>query len=127
TVDMGAEVNPENPLVELTAEPNASSEDLSGASSTENQPSVGNPATGEMESIFPPDLRDKILALNAELNKLGLPIGFATLDDKPDNVSWADYNIYKALGILFTTIAITLGAQFWFDLLRMLTNRGSGK
>jgi hypothetical protein len=80
-----------------------------------------------------------------DLNKLGLPIGFACLSPliqndagrglkqmladcyaqarKQDSGAW----VLKAIGWLITGLAVALGAPFWFDLLNKLVNlRGSG-
>ncbi|MCB9299327.1 MAG: hypothetical protein H6566_01690 [Lewinellaceae bacterium] len=48
------------------------------------------------------------------------------------NVVWSEVTVYdaliKALGWIVTALAISLGAPFWFDLLRKLVNlRSSGK
>lgn len=69
-----------------------------------------------------------------ELLSLGLPIGWvwnpsdAQADDpraRPDGGSeW----ILKAMGLLFTVAALTMGAPFWFDTLkRFVTIRSAGK
>jgi hypothetical protein len=39
---------------------------------------------------------------------------------------WLQIWFLKALGLLLTTIALTQGAPFWFDLLRRLTRGGNG-
>jgi hypothetical protein len=80
-----------------------------------------------------------------DLNKMGLPIGFACLSPlmqsdagrglqqmlsdcyaqarKQDSGAW----VLKAIGWLITGLAVALGAPFWFDLLNKLVNlRGSG-
>jgi hypothetical protein len=55
------------------------------------------------------------------LSKSSLPIGWGTLPT--DAVGW----FKKVLGLLITTLAISLGAPFWFDLLKNLANlRSSG-
>jgi hypothetical protein len=46
-----------------------------------------------------------------QLGKLGLPLGWRSLP--VGLVAWAS----KIAGLLFTTIALSLGAPFWFDLL----------
>jgi hypothetical protein len=55
------------------------------------------------------------------LSGIGLPLGWGHLPNTPDG--WA----LKAAGILITTIAVSLGAPFWFDFLQKFSNpRSSG-
>lgn len=55
------------------------------------------------------------------LSKTGLPIGWNAFPS--DIAAW----IRKVLGLLITTLAVSLGAPFWFDLLKNLANlRSSG-
>lgn len=67
--------------------------------------------------------------LKGELSELGLPIGWSAQDGDPRSVpsnfvGW----VAKLLGVLFTALAVALGAPFWFDLLNRLVNlRSSGK
>ncbi len=71
---------------------------------------------------------DKILLMRIkqvreQIQKLQLPIGWAKMSDDPRAVpaslpSW----LAKILGILFTTIAVSLGAPFWFDVLNKFVN-----
>jgi hypothetical protein len=57
----------------------------------------------------------------ALLSKSGLPIGWGTLPT--DLGGW----FRKVLGLLITTLAISLGAPFWFDILKNVANlRSSG-
>lgn len=74
----------------------------------------------------------RITELRGELEHLGLPIGWLKASDDyvdprevpTDAQGW----FYKILGLLLTTIAVSLGAPFWFDLLNKLVNlRGTGK
>jgi hypothetical protein len=88
---------------------------------------------------------DKVRYVRGEINKLGLPIGWAHAPDKGDGkykddkgnfvqaLYEKDLKIYsadprrfpddgyswflKVLGILFTALAVSQGAPFWFDLL----------
>ena len=58
---------------------------------------------------------------NNLLQKSGFPLGWGALPE--DLVGW----IKKVLGLLITTLAVSLGAPFWFDLLRNIANlRSSG-
>ena len=67
--------------------------------------------------------------LSGELLDLRLPIGWSTQGGVArsvpgDFVGW----VVKLLGVLFTALAVALGAPFWFDLLNRLVNlRLSGK
>lgn len=46
----------------------------------------------------------------------------------PDPLSQAQWWFVKFLGLLFTALAVSLGAPFWFDMLNKFVNlRGSGK
>jgi hypothetical protein len=55
-----------------------------------------------------------------EVRKLGIPLGW---DKAPEGTAW----ISKILGILLTTLAMSLGAPFWFDMLKKAVNiRSSG-
>ena len=58
---------------------------------------------------------------NDLLQKQGFPLGWGALPT--DIVGW----LKKILGLLITTLAVSLGAPFWFDLLRNIANlRSSG-
>jgi hypothetical protein len=73
-------------------------------------------------------LEKEVEDLREGLEQLGFPIGWKfgvtlaedprALPDDDDTLNW----IYKILGILITTVAISLGAPFWFDLLRKLVS-----
>jgi hypothetical protein len=59
-----------------------------------------------------------LCALESEMQPL--PLGWTAL---PTGVNW----LWKVLGLILTTIALTLGAPFWFDLLKQFVNlRGTG-
>ena len=58
-------------------------------------------------------------SIKAELDATKLPLGW---ENKPGN--W----VIKILGLLFTALAVSLGAPFWFDMLNKLVNlRSVGK
>jgi hypothetical protein len=67
----------------------------------------------------------------SEYNALGLPIGWgrANLPSEDATTGAAlQYWISKVLGLLMTALAISLGAPFWFDVLRNVsTIRSSGR
>ena len=60
-----------------------------------------------------------------DVSELGIPFGWFT-DDKFTPYS-GDQNWYgKAIGLFLTTIAVSLGAQFWFDAVGRLIGLKSG-
>ena len=67
----------------------------------------------------PPPLPET-LKQQRQLETLGLPLGWQpeNLLASNDVVRW----FTKLLGILVTTVAVSLGAPFWFDLLNKLVN-----
>lgn len=80
----------------------------SGSQATTPPPPVGNKDKAEI---------DKNIAKIEKAFKMGLPLGWA---------SWEDFKArmdpYKFLGILLTAFLLTLGSNFWFDLLNRLIN-----
>jgi hypothetical protein len=67
----------------------------------------------------------------SQLDSLGLPIGWILSSEKPDDPRLVPKNfwawIYKILGLLCTVLAVSLGAPFWFDVLKRIVNmRSSG-
>lgn len=66
--------------------------------------------------------------LQDDLNQINVPLGYSSKRGdpryiNPDPAGW----LLKALGLLLTTIALSLGAPFWFDLLNNVVNlRQSG-
>jgi hypothetical protein len=61
-----------------------------------------------------------IANITAEISKLGLPIGWPDPQWNPD--AWQLGLLRKIFGLLLTTLAISLGAPFWFDLLGRVIN-----
>jgi len=57
--------------------------------------------------------------IEERLGDLGLPLGWRSLPRSA--TTWAS----KITGLLFTTIALSLGAPFWFDLLSRFVGVGS--
>jgi hypothetical protein len=57
--------------------------------------------------------------IEERLGDLGLPLGWRSLPGSA--AAWAS----KIAGLLFTTIALSLGAPFWFDLLSRFVGVGS--
>ncbi len=71
----------------------------------------------------------EVSELRDELSGLKLPIGWSGDTGVPNRMpgnfgGW----VVKLLGVLFTALAVSLGASFWFDLLCKIVNlRASGK
>ena len=75
------------------------------------------------------DVSSRIPALRAELDQLALPIGWSSEGVNNPRVAPDDLRgwVVKIVGILFTGVAVSLGAPFWFDLLNKFVNlRGGG-
>jgi hypothetical protein len=96
---------------------------------------TGTDAEAQAKAAF-----EKVIDVRGEINKLGLPIGWVYKPDRSDDKyrdnqalydkDLADYGkdprrfpeggynwLLKVLGILFTALAVSQGAPFWFDLL----------
>jgi hypothetical protein len=62
--------------------------------------------------------------IQQELNSLAFPLGWSPPSAVPTSV---DAWLSKIVGLLVTTVAVSLGAPFWFDLLNRITDlRSSG-
>jgi len=64
-------------------------------------------------------LGDDLDVIEERLGGLGLPLGWSTAPE--GFVAWSA----KFAGLLFTTVALSLGAPFWFDLLNRFMGVGS--
>jgi hypothetical protein len=63
-----------------------------------------------------------------ETDELGIPIGWADSFPKGDRLHDAWIILINAVGLGMTAVALTLGAPFWFDLLKKVANiRAAGK
>ncbi|MBI4786253.1 MAG: hypothetical protein HY782_04310 [Chloroflexi bacterium] len=84
---------------------------LTVAAATAPTPATGTPST-----------EVAVIKQNVDqLSKLGLPLGWSALPE--DASGWAK----KVIGLLITTLAVSLGAPFWFDVLKNFSNlRSSG-
>jgi hypothetical protein len=70
-------------------------------------------------SIGPADLKESLKQLQKridEMSELQLPLGWS-METLPKNANW----FWKIVGLIFTSLAISLGAPFWFDLLNRIT------
>lgn len=81
------------------------------------------------------DAADKLAAtiddvkelIDGELNAVKAPLGLGWKQFDYSNATWYDWLI-KALGWTVTALAISLGAPFWFDILKKLVNiRSAGQ
>ena len=73
-----------------------------------------NQESGETAAVTPASVK-KIEESVARLEKLGLPLGWKNLPEDWDLGT-------KALGLLLSTLAISLGAPFWFDVLKKVAS-----
>jgi len=110
---------------------------VAAAQETAKEPPPEIDEAAGIEGAPPPSPTDsnapltRITQLREELQQLQLPIGWSRRDGDPRQVpdprdiqGW----FMKVLGLLFTTIAVSLGAPFWFDTLSKLINiRAAGK
>lgn len=71
-------------------------------------------------------LRQIGVLIDQEIDQASAPLGLGWKDVAIANMTWADWAM-KVLGWIVTALAVSLGAPFWFDLLKKLVNiRGSG-
>jgi hypothetical protein len=75
----------------------------------------------------PEDIKEaleKFKAQLSEVKKLNIPIGWSTAKLPQGGGQW----FWKIIGLVLTTLAVSLGAPFWFDLLNKVTRlRVSGE
>jgi len=81
---------------------------------TAAQETVQQPLPGDSLSFS-----ERIDSAQAELDKLQLPIGWTDTARIPHKAK--DF-VYKIFGWLLTAFALSLGAPFWFDVLKKLVN-----
>jgi hypothetical protein len=63
-----------------------------------------------------------------EVDKLGIPLGWGSFPDSDGALDWLKIVLLNILGLGMTAVALTLGAPFWFDLLKKVANiRSAGK
>lgn len=110
---------------------------IAAAQETAKQPPPEIPGPAAGEGVTAPRTTEskapltRITQLREELQQLQLPIGWSwgkgdsrRVPDPNDIQGW----FMKVLGLLFTTVAVSLGAPFWFDMLNKLINiRAAGK
>jgi len=84
---------------------------------------VPSPVPGSPVEVTEARLKQLGLTID-ELNGLGLPVGWPD-HSGPKGFSWW---LLKAMGLLLTAGAASLGAPFWFDVLnRFMSVRSTGK
>ena len=81
---------------------------------TAAQETIQKPPAGDSLS-----LSSRIESTQVELEKLKLPVGWSASVQFPHNLGEF---VNKILGWLFTAFALSLGAPFWFDVLKKLVN-----
>lgn len=76
------------------------------------------PGSGSIETT---KAAQKIKAINQELDSLNLPIGWKDMKKGGWNlpIGCSEW-IMKIIGLLITTFAVSLGAPFWFDILKKI-------
>jgi hypothetical protein len=63
-----------------------------------------------------------------EVDRLGIPLGWGSFPDTDGGLDWLKIVLLNILGLAMTAVALTLGAPFWFDLLKKVANiRSAGK
>lgn len=71
------------------------------------------------KSDAPPSLKQ----IRSELDKTGLPFGWENAKvDLIEDGNFISWLLTKIAGLLITTLAISLGAPFWFDVLNKIAN-----
>ena len=75
------------------------------------------------------EIPKEIEQIKGQIKELNLPLGWSCIKDDPRRPpegfpAW----LLKILGLLITTVAVSLGAPFWFDILnKMVSLRSAGK
>jgi len=114
----------------LTSSTPADAAAEAGTTSTDQQTGSATTPRGKQKSKVDTRLEDAIQRVaNAEHQLRPLPLGWSWRSI-PSEVSWALlFNVLaKVIGLFLTTIAISLGAPFWFDLLSLFMRvRGTGQ
>ncbi len=72
---------------------------------------------------------ENVKQVQAEIRKLPFPIGWSLAPKDVRGIPSTFWGVVtKIIGLLFTTVAVSLGAPFWFDILNKLVNlRAAGK
>jgi hypothetical protein len=92
------------------------------ASSLWNDTALRESVVAAAQRTTEQDLSKNIGEIRQEVTKLNLPLGWQSFPSTP--LEW----LAKALGLLFTAAALSLGAPFWFDVLnRFVRIRSAGE
>ncbi len=101
---------------------------------SEQTASVAKPPPSHEEDA---NLKKKVEKANRifeQISSVNLPIGWRFPDEGWQNIKgfaslvWADLSLVKVFGILLTALMVSLGSNFWFELLNKLINmRNAGK
>jgi ElaB/YqjD/DUF883 family membrane-anchored ribosome-binding protein len=106
-----------------TPPPNASSN--AGAGTT-NVNAGGNPPKKADAGSGDSDLKraeERIKGVKDQIDQLPLPLGWQTFGPRVNSpFGWFLYLLELPIGWLITALAISLGAPFWFDTLKLLIN-----
>ncbi len=90
---------------------------------TRDQMTLGPPQEREFDVV----LEDVKYLISQELESVRSPLGLGWEQVEIASLGWQDV-LMKILGFILTALAVSLGAPFWFDLLRKLVNiRSSGE
>jgi len=79
------------------------------------EPAEKSVATSDPEQTVKANL-EKIKTTFQQLEEVGLPLGWQSTPTKPSG--W----VTKLFGLLLTSLAVSLGAPFWFDTLKKVVN-----
>lgn len=111
----------------LESDPETLQQVLSLAEDYVNGSEAGTTALAvDPSSEFEQSLAKLESLVNQQIESVKSPLGLGWKNVVWNEVTWQDV-LYKTLGWVVTALAISLGAPFWFDLLRKLVNiRSSG-
>lgn len=88
---------------------------------------IADNVASDTESLDTPEAREAILAaLDTSLANIELPIGWKSNPEDPDDLRGLPRTpgaiLLKLAGFILTIAAVSLGAPFWFDLLKVVLN-----
>lgn len=81
-------------------------------------------ATSGIAPVSVSDVESQFQAMRARLKQTGLPLGWENTDSFKDRfkIYLEKHGLFAILGWLLTALAASLGAPFWFDLLKKAAN-----
>jgi hypothetical protein len=88
---------------------------------------IADSVASDTESLDTPEAQEAILAaLDTSLANIELPIGWKSNPEDPDDLRGLPRTpgaiLLKLAGFILTIAAVSLGAPFWFDLLKVVLN-----